>query len=516
MSDESSELERLRYLQLKAKAAGVDPVTLEQAQPVNEVSTGKALALGAGQGATLLFGDEINGFVQALGEKYLPESLGGGGERSANKPLGVLYKSNRDSMRRENEEAEKQHKWAYLGGNVLGGATTTAPAGALGTGIKALLGTGAALGAIGGVGSSQAEAMDGEVGQLAGDTAIGAGTGVAGSLLGAAAAKALPMAMRGIGGGLERLGIRQGRRVLQGGADLRSTNFKPLADDAVREALESGAIKPLGTVGGAAKRLDALADARQKVYGEILDQLEANGVRGPEAQALASKLAGRKVEEFSKGADAVAGVFDDEASKIGRYAAGASDDRIPFLKSEEVKRRLQDAARYGKYEDTPLNTAKKEIASIFREANEKAVEEAGQAAAPDSAVRELAESFIPVKRRLARTLAAQEAAERAAGKAAQRNQIGHSGKTAIMMSIPGGPQAVAGAIGGARLLEGVFNRGASTVARGSYGAGRAANAIAQLAQNSPNRALYGGALGAGSSDEMVQALIEFLRSKPDR
>ena len=59
-----------------ATHAEIDAITRHQAAPVGK---GESLARGAAQGATMGFGDEIQGAVQALGGRVLPESMGGFG-----------------------------------------------------------------------------------------------------------------------------------------------------------------------------------------------------------------------------------------------------------------------------------------------------------------------------------------------------------------------------------------------------------------------------------------------------
>jgi hypothetical protein len=118
---------------------------------------------GAGQGITVGFGDEVNGFIQALGEKYLPESLGGGGEQAQTRTLGDLYRANRDSFRREDAAAERAHGGYYLGGNLLGGVATAPllPGAGSGRTLGQLMWHGAKVGGISGgaygLGASNAE-----------------------------------------------------------------------------------------------------------------------------------------------------------------------------------------------------------------------------------------------------------------------------------------------------------------------------------------------------------------------
>lgn len=112
---------------------------------------------GLQQGTTLGFGDELGGLAGALGSKA------GGDKRS----FSDLYQEARDANRADYKQMQADNPTAYLAGNV-GGSLLAAPAAGLGA-----LGTGAAIG----LGNSNADLTQGNVGGALADTAIGAGTG---------------------------------------------------------------------------------------------------------------------------------------------------------------------------------------------------------------------------------------------------------------------------------------------------------------------------------------------------
>lgn len=162
---------------LKEKGGGQDELAnyLREQQvqaAAKNVGPYEALGAGAAQGATLGFGDEAQGAIQALGIKMA-------GQTGAEKPFAQLYRENRDVKRLENEAAQQAHSGAYLTGEVAGGVAPTllAPGGRLWA-----LATGAAQGA----GFSNADTPGG----LAGDTALGGGLGVAGHDVGTAISSA--------------------------------------------------------------------------------------------------------------------------------------------------------------------------------------------------------------------------------------------------------------------------------------------------------------------------------------
>lgn len=136
---------------------------------------------GAAQSATMGFGDEIEGAVQAAGRKLLPDSLGGGGAQDAARPFAALYRESRNVARDENEAASRANPKTYFGGELAGGLAPSAIAPG-GSSIAAKLLGVAGQGAVQGAGYSNADSAGG----LARDSGIGAGVGLAGYGLGQA------------------------------------------------------------------------------------------------------------------------------------------------------------------------------------------------------------------------------------------------------------------------------------------------------------------------------------------
>jgi hypothetical protein len=403
---------------------------------------------------------------------------------------GDVYRAGRNTEREVLRGAEahrpKTAFTARVAGDLLSDLTVGRATGGLGSGAYNVA-TGALTGFLG----NDADLSDGvteEEAVSAGlSTVVGGATGDLATTSGAILSRMTPAALRALRTWLENRAVSQGRRVLLNGADSLAGN-KPVPDDVVREALDSGAIMPLGTTQGAFKRLEGLAKDRGEVYASILEELEKKGVRGPEAAALAAKLAQRGQELMTEtGANkAVPNQFMDEAANIENLARGGTPgaqgpmrETLGLTQSEKVKRALQEQARYGKLEDTPINEAKKEIASTVREANEEAVERA-TATSPDLDLRQLGESFKPVKQTLGRTIGARDAAERGATAAAKRRGMSLSDYMAAGMGSGLSEQVSLGA-----LNNFMRNRGTSTFASTAYGLSRAAGAGARAAANNP-------------------------------
>lgn len=164
---------------IKAPAQGKDPfedlpVTHsissgeETPKPQSNISELESAGLGALQGGSLGFADELEG-----GLKALPEAM------ISDKKLKDLYQQYRDMARKRYSEAKEANPKSYLAGELGGGLTSAViPGGAIAKGIG--LGAGSALGA------SDADLTKGEIGQATKDTIIG---GTIGGTLGAVGQK---------------------------------------------------------------------------------------------------------------------------------------------------------------------------------------------------------------------------------------------------------------------------------------------------------------------------------------
>ncbi|HET9554351.1 MAG TPA: hypothetical protein VFP50_15420 [Anaeromyxobacteraceae bacterium] len=359
---------------------------MQPALEPEEPSTSEALGRGAAQGATMGFGDELQGAIQTLGDSSTPwylrsplaaladatsgvsaAQLEGArqvdAERAAAEGPGARlrrklaeYRSSRDSARREDQTAREAHPLAYLGGMVGGGAATAPllPGGAAKTAGQAAV-QGAKLGAAAGLGGSGADLTEGEVGQALGDTALG---GALGAAVGAGTyylPKLVPAALQKGSELLDRLGLSQARRALRGGAgEIAAT--KPVSDAAVRRALEEGAIRFGGTTQGAAERLADLLDNAGGDYRAAVEALEKAGVVGPAKETLVAALQARANGEAANSLGSrVPGYFAALARKAEELPAsarlagevGVVPPRPAGAVSEALARRVADAVPEG-------------------------------------------------------------------------------------------------------------------------------------------------------------------------
>jgi len=454
-----------------------------------------AFGRGAAQGATLGFGDELQGLIQAA--LPVPGDAGTFAER---------YRRERDAARAANEAAKQAHPVLYRVGNVAGGAAPTllAPAAKAAQGASLLTRAGvgalnaAPMGAAFGAGESTAAtpggiATDAALG-AAGGAALGAATPVVGGLLKKGAAEAA----EGLGG----RALRYGRNAIAGVTNALARR-KPLAPEAVEAAFQAGAIRPGSTVEGIANRLQEAADPLADRYGQILRDLEAKGVTGPNA----AKMAGDLLAEAQQASNnSIIGTRAEALADTGRKllskptAGVAPGGDLGLMQTELMKRELQNAAAGDFVKEGRLSlsgAARKEIAGRFKGAIEDAVAQQAQKA-PDEAA-----AFVPVKEQLHNTLQALGAAREGAGRYARRSPFGLHEAMGLATGIAtGNPAEAVGSLG---LMHALKERGSSTAAwlarQGAQGARRLAGVEAARAPQSAVLAL----------NPEVSALAEAMR-----
>jgi len=286
-------------------AAAAKRMSAPQAPAQAPVGAGTAALRGAAQGATMGFGDEAQGAVQAIGGRILPESMGGfGPEHHAT--VAQDYSLNRNTARAENDAARQQHPVAYTAGDVAGSIApsllTGAATGTLSAGSGArLLATLAGQGALQGAGYSDANtarglAGDSALGGVMGATGYGAGQAVgavgsklSGALAGLrarAAARAAAQAaeeeaakvasLAGKYGGELQKGSRMGENLGRIGTPLGPT--EQAAADAIQNRVESGTLRDLpsqaGTIDAREAELRAAQAALPQAVADRTTQLQ--------------------------------------------------------------------------------------------------------------------------------------------------------------------------------------------------------------------------------------------------
>lgn len=204
-----------------------------QVQDRRQTGAGDAFTGGMASGSTAGFLDEMAGLAAAGG----PASKG-----YADK-LGV-YRSERDQVRKQQQELRDEHPRAYLGGEMAGATASTASTAlpglralnvAKGAGYGATAAKMAGQGAINALGNSEADLTRGEAGRAALDTAagaaIGAGLGTAGKFAG-----------EKVGNWLAKAPAREEAKAVQKAVDYvpqteRNATLAKLADRAAAEGV---------------------------------------------------------------------------------------------------------------------------------------------------------------------------------------------------------------------------------------------------------------------------------------
>lgn len=449
-------------------------------------------------------------------------------------PESVLdtYRDLRNTRRLRTAAGSEQNPNAARAGTATGVVATIAapwlPKAQVGQGVAGRIAsaglTGGGYGALSGATDGESDLTQGDVGGTLRDTAEG---GLWGGLLGLGTAGSVELA-RPLAGALRRFAVRQGKQTIQGGSDIAAATREPLADEAVEEVLRGGGIQAGSTTQATAGRIEQLARESGEEYARIVAALEARGVRGPDAESIANELLqrGAALEQRTLNAALPRELLDraEQFSRQGETLQRATGSRnLSLTQAEDFKRSLQEMARYGKLEETPLNAVRREVASVVRQANEDAVEAAGQAAGEGSTLRALADRFRPVKQRTGRLLEAERFAQKGASKAEQRSPV--SFKDLLFGSMAGDPVS-----GMALTTAGSIarNRLPSTLSAGAWGLSeglRTGSAAGDLAA-----ALAGAAELAGdeaqsradratiepTTDPLTAALIRALRTKPKK
>jgi len=311
-----------------------------------------------------------------------------------------------------------------------------------------------------------------------------------------------PAAMAPARSAAERLretAINQGRKVLTGNAAPMATR-KPLSEEAVQAAYNEGAIRPFGTVEGAAERLGTARESVGDLYGQVLEALEAKGVTGPNAVLLARQLvkeaneaAKQTLETVDPGPELLRTTAEELTSKVG--GTPFASKRLGLTQAEKVKRTLQHAAASDYVKEGPQSLsaeARTGLASRIRQAIEDEVTAQAEKAPQEAA------AFVPLKRRLGAIIEASNAANRGSARAANRQQFGLGSKVMASGALAGG--SIPGAVGALVASTALRNRGPATV---GWSANKAANLLRALAARAPEKPM--------TLTPEAQAIVDALR-----
>lgn len=372
----------------------------------------ESLLRGAVQGSSFGFGDELAGSIggllellpgsatrqdEALRQKFTDENAG----QQLDMPASPSYESIRNEERVLNEQAQQANPGTYLAGNVVGGALT-APATGLtaikGAGALAKLGNatvqGARAGAIGGLGTSDAD----NVAQMIEDTGTGSaiggavGFGTQGVLagtqkLGTELANKMPSTVRAYEKGLEgiktfsdefakdvskksKVVVDKVTGVLQRSKENQNKIQQGLLqdidsqiDDIVKNVETNNAktSKFLGSVKD--ERASALEQSKGNLVTKLQDQFgQAKKAIGANYDKIEAEIpegttfsVADNVYNLQKDLEVIAGKLPQEADAIVKQFAEAKKiDALNFL---ELKNLRKDAAAYLEASDPGIKKA---------------------------------------------------------------------------------------------------------------------------------------------------------------
>lgn len=430
------------YLAKKTSTA-FDPDAYLAKKNNPDVSTAESALRGATQGASLGFQDELAGGISALGRIAGIKGLGGklsevgladGGPTLDFDKIGDEYNRSRDAERSANKQAEDSNPNTYLGTNVLGGVASTilAPglAPAKGAGLLANIGKGALQGGLTSTGLSEADnALD-----LATDAGMGLGIGGLAGGVGYGIGKGLEKGVEKVSPAIEYIKNKIGGKLkttaegfAENATGATAAQSEKFADDAGRQLLDRGIVRPFSSPEGIAQRAGQEMNMANSQIDDALNALDANGA----SASVDDIVAGLEEKIKSLAGDPSQAPLARKLESIVQDIYGSGNSRVPLSVAEKTKRGFGD--KISNWLDHEAGAANKNAYLGYRDEVEK------QALALDKS---LASKFKEGKQTFGLLSPIKQAAER---RTAQLNQspIGGLLDTASTLASGGNP---AGAI----------------------------------------------------------------------
>jgi hypothetical protein len=331
---------------------GRDSTPVEDATPAKAKPPGGAESFlrGAEQGATLGFADELGGGLQG-GMQWLANKMPEGSLRWAGienykggeTAPSETYRAARDENRERYQAAADASPTAYGAGGLAGGVLSSVlvPGAA---GVRTAAGAakaGALYGAGAGLGGSEADLLEGDVGGALLDTGLSAGIGAG---AGAGVALARPVASwasRAIRPRVEDFAAR--RAIKATGAiqsDIKGESERRLLDIG-RQLLDTGVVTRGVSKQDLARRATDIKKGAGAVIGDVLEKADASGTRF-DWGAVLSKMDAAMKDLGQAGREALKG-------DIRRFVYGASrvaQKNGGFVEANKLKSVLQDSTNF--------------------------------------------------------------------------------------------------------------------------------------------------------------------------
>jgi len=421
----SAESETPDYSKLSDEELDKALSALESPMPkkeqVQKMSKAESALQGAGQGATLGFGDELSGAAGYLAGKLgLTPDMG--------------YEYYRDYARNQAKEASAANPYTYGAGQIAGGIATSAIPGLGAAGsFKGAVGTGAALGGASGVGASEANLLSSQTLQ---DAALGAGLGGA---LGGVSQK-LANYLTGakpVTENLNKIADKLAEKAT-GATAAQAERFSPGAGRILRE---QGLVRFGDSPANIAERVAAAERTSGINIGEAINKLNDQGVTISRLNVI--KNLQNEIDNLAQydGTAPIRKQLTKQIKELSKDILSEEKLTAPIAKGEAAKKNFQGLTNY--FSPEAEKSATGTVARLFKDE----VERAATLADP-----ELASQFIKDKQLFSVLRPIKEAAER---RATQLNQSPFGGIGDAMTAAAAGkygPWDMVKAVVGRRLL----------------------------------------------------------------
>lgn len=480
--------------------ADVEPAPAPR--PQEQISEGVSGVRGALQGVLSDYADEALGAISAV-----PDFIGG-------ENWGDAYRRNRDEYRDLYKQSRDQNFKSYTAGQIGGGIVQSAALNKAGllkapSALGELAKQSALMGAVSGLGASEADLTRGEVGGALLDAGVG---GVVGGTVG----YVVPRAGQALGAGLQKAGnalpgaLKQfaAERALKA-AGYINKDLKPVFRQRGRARiqemgqglLESGAIRAGRTVEDVADRLQEPLDQAGREIGAVLSKADATG----ELFDMAPFVARVREKYAEKAHDPIIQGFYKRsvAPLLKEYEQSAvKKGGLTFSEAEGLKRSLQDIVNFGNsFNDAaPQLSTNNVVKELQSELLDEVEQQVGRALGPEDLAR-----FQGAKNRWGIFIDALDKAKMGEARGLGSSPIGlrdlMAGGAAAAAGT-GGLDSALGAVAAPFALKVLRDRGDSTLAAGA----------SALARSAVPKALFGGAeLLADGASRMAPTLA---RSSP--
>lgn len=473
----------------------------EQNKPQLPISPVESGVMGAVEGASLGWVDELAGALEALGSKAGVRGLGGRlsdirretpEEDAAS--FAEVYRQGRDLRRAAYEQAQKENPLAFTGGKIIGGVTS-------GVAIPAKAVTSLAQGARIGAGVGAATGLGGSQGTMREQIRDALTSGALGGAFGAGGA-AISRAMTPASKTLQDQAARSAYRVTGGLKSDINKLYNQTPAEIGQELLDRGMIT-LGTKRGSRELSEKILEDLNKFRSgqekllQTIDEVAPNAFDVSKVISKIRKSANEYRNMAGSGNQSYAQALDNEADILSQIYK--DNPNISLVDALGLKKAYDQG---GKFQSPLSEAARVEANRTARSTVNKEIDDIiGQLVSPD-----VASAYSQTRQGASRLLSAKSALEQAQARE-QANKTfgltdllsGGAGATAGMAA--GSPAALLGLGLGVLVNKGISNYGASTTALALQKAARGLGSTANQQAIAKSGAMLGGQLAGQNMQE---------------